>query len=85
MISMKYFLNLDFHQLIKLFLICKRNKKSKVPKGSIKLNKSLKRQTTVDQNKKSQPVIHQTQHRKLKIELHKPHQKLGVNSGAPEG
>jgi hypothetical protein len=41
MISMKYFLNLDFHQIIKLFLICKRNKKSKAPKGSIKLNKSL--------------------------------------------
>jgi hypothetical protein len=34
------FLNLDFHQLIKLFLNCKRNKKYKVPKGSIKLNKS---------------------------------------------
>jgi hypothetical protein len=47
MISMKYFLNLDFHQIIKLFLICKRNKKSKAPKGSIKLNKSLKRQKTV--------------------------------------
>ena len=47
MIAMKYFLNLDFHQLIKLFLICIRNKKSKVPKGSIKLSKSLKRQTTV--------------------------------------
>jgi hypothetical protein len=30
-----------------LFLIWKRNKRSKVPKESIKLNKSLKRQTTV--------------------------------------
>jgi hypothetical protein len=35
------FLNLEFHQLIKLFLNCKRNKKHKVPKGSIKLSKSL--------------------------------------------
>ena len=32
-----------------------------------------------------QTIVHKTQHRKLKTEQHKPHQKLGVISGAREG
>jgi hypothetical protein len=29
-------------------------------------------------------MIYKTQHRKIKIEQHKPHKKPGMNSGAPE-
>ena len=35
--------------------------------------------------KDKQKKAHMTQHRKLKNKQHEPHQKLGVNSGAPEG
>ena len=35
--------------------------------------------------KDKQTIVHMTQHRKLKNKQHKPHQKLGVISGAPEG
>jgi len=35
--------------------------------------------------KKRQTTIYKTLHRKLKIEQHEPHQKPGMNSGAPEG
>ena len=31
-----------------------------------------------------QTIVHMTQHRKLKNKQHKPHQKIGVISGAPE-
>ena len=34
---------------------------------------------------KGQTMIYKTLHKKLKIEQHKPHLKLGVNSGGPEG
>jgi hypothetical protein len=32
-----------------------------------------------------QTMIYKALHRKLKIEQHEPHNKAGVNSGAPEG
>ena len=35
--------------------------------------------------RKRPTMIHKTQHRKLKIEQHKPYQKPWVNSGALEG
>jgi hypothetical protein len=34
--------------------------------------------------KKEQTAIYKTLHRKLKIEQHEPHYKLGMNSCAPE-
>ena len=34
--------------------------------------------------KDRQIIVHKTQHRKLKTKQHKPHQKLGVISGAPK-
>ena len=37
------------------------------------------------EKEKGQTTIYKTLHRKLKIEKHEPHQKSGVNSGAPEG
>jgi len=37
------------------------------------------------QKTKGQTAIYKTLHRKLKIEQHEPHKKLGMNSGAPEG
>ena len=32
-----------------------------------------------------QIIVHKTQHRKLKTKQHKPHQKLGLISGTPQG
>jgi hypothetical protein len=34
---------------------------------------------------KGQTMIYKTPHRPPKIEQHEPHQKPGMNSGAPEG
>jgi len=56
-------------------------------KGVIRSRKSMKNKHYNSQRKgtKWQTTIYNTVHRKLKIEQHEPHLKLGMISGAPEG
>jgi hypothetical protein len=56
-------------------------------KGIIRIRKS-KKERQHDGQKKTDKRTHnylENIHKTLKIELHEPHYKAGVNSGAPEG
>ena len=56
-------------------------------KGVIRIRKSKKNRQHKCQTKKDKGTTNDLQniHIKRKIELHEPHKKTGMNSGAPEG
>ena len=89
--SLKFDLHVgDTYIMLKLpsrFSLSFLKKCRKIPKGQSNSKIETKLTTPWLKKKKTnrQTIVQKTQHRKLKIQQHEPHQKLGVILGAPEG